>query len=108
MSTGPVLPKSNSLLLAGPGGEPGLDFASSHSAAEGPLDAWFRVARAADWSSLDDVRKTFPHADYVAPYTVFNVKANTYRLIVRIEYRQRTIRIKHVLTHADYDKDKWK
>jgi mRNA interferase HigB len=84
------------------------DFAARHADAEGPLDAWYRIARAADWKSLDEVRATFSHADYVAPYTVFNVKGNAYRLIVHIRYSQRTILIKHVLTHANYDKGRWK
>ena len=84
------------------------EFAAAHADAEGPLDAWYRVAKGADWDSIQDVRKTFPHADFVAPYTVFNIKGNTYRLVVLIRYPYRTIFIKHVLTHAEYDKDKWK
>lgn len=33
---------------------------------------------------------------------------NTYRLIVKIEYRSRIIVIKTVLTHVQYDKGLWK
>jgi mRNA interferase HigB len=54
------------------------------------------------------VRKTYAHADFVEPYTVFNIKGNTYRLITVISYRYQRIFIKYVLTHAEYDKDKWK
>jgi mRNA interferase HigB len=75
---------------------------------EGPVSEWYKVAKNAAWRSLIDVRKVYPHADFVDPYTVFNLKGNTYRLIVRIEYRWQMIFIKHLLTHAEYDKGAWK
>ncbi len=84
------------------------DFARAHADAELPLDAWYRVAKAAKWTSIEDVRQTFPHADFVSPTTVFNIKGNAYRLIVIINYQYQRIFIKHVLTHAQYDKDMWK
>jgi len=83
-------------------------FAAAHVDAEPALDTWYRVAHSADWASIDDVRKTFPHADFVDPYTVFNVKGNKYRLIVVIRYPYRTIFVKSVMTHAEYDKGKWR
>lgn len=48
------------------------------------------------------------HADSVDPYTVFNIKGNSYRLIVKIEYRWQIIFVKHLLTHEEYDKGGWK
>jgi mRNA interferase HigB len=36
------------------------------------------------------------------------MKGNSYRLIVEINYRSGRIFIRHVLTHAEYDKGKWK
>lgn len=84
------------------------NFAAKHADAEGPLDSWHRIAKAATWNSLDDVRKTYPHADFVSPYTVFNIKGNAYRLIVIVNYTYQRLYIKHVLTHAEYDKDTWK
>jgi len=41
-------------------------------------------------------------------YTVFNIAGNKFRLIVKIEYRYRAIYVKDVLTHAEYDKGRWK
>jgi len=84
------------------------DFAERHAGSEGALDAWYRVAKAASWASLDDVRATYPHADFVLPYTVFNIKGNTYRLVAIVKYQHQRIYIKHILTHAEYDKGKWK
>ena len=62
----------------------------------------------AEWRNLVDVRKTYGSADYVDPYTVSNIKGGSHRLIVKIEYRWQMIFIKHVLTHAEYDKGGWK
>ncbi len=77
-------------------------------ALEGPISEWCKIATAAEWKSLVDVRKVYPHADYVDPYTVFNIKGNTYRLIVKIEYRWQMIFVKHLLTHEKYEQGGWK
>jgi mRNA interferase HigB len=84
------------------------DAALRHSELEPALDAWFRIAKKALWQNLADVRKTFASADAVEKWTVFNIKGNKYRLITEINYRFRRVYIKHVLTHAQYDQEKWK
>lgn len=75
---------------------------------EAPLDVWFRIAQRASWQSLTDVRKTFANADAVNQWTVFNIKGNRYRLITEINYRFQRVYIRHVLTHAEYDREGWK
>jgi mRNA interferase HigB len=55
-----------------------------------------------------DVRLTYPQADYVDPCTIFNIKGNSYRLIVKLQYQSSLVFIKHVLAHAEYDKGGWK
>jgi len=62
----------------------------------------------AKWKNLIDVREFYPHADRVSKYTVFNIKGNDYRLIVEINYRKQTIYIRFILTHPEYDREKWK
>lgn len=61
---------------------------------EAPISEWYKVAKSATWGNLVDVRQVYPHADFVDPYTVFNIKGNTYRLIVKIEYRWQMIFVK--------------
>jgi len=75
---------------------------------EGPLNVWYKVARAADWRNFAEVRQTYASADYVDPFTVFNIRGNKYRLIVHIKYEWQTIFMKSVLTHEEYDKGEWK
>jgi mRNA interferase HigB len=82
--------------------------ATRHAEVTEPLDVWYRVARKGEWRSLSQVRQSFPSADAVGKYTVFNIKGNSYRLIVEINYRTSRIFVRHVLTHAEYDKGGWK
>jgi len=85
-----------------------LEFVAAHTDAEAALDTWYRVSRRATWQNLADVKETYPHADYVAPYTVFNIRGNNYRLIVEIFYDDQTLLVRHVLTHEEYDEGRWK
>ncbi len=55
-----------------------------------------------------EVRLTFPTADAVGRFTIFNIKGNAYRLITEINYRTGRIFLRHLLTHAEYDKGAWK
>ena len=89
------------------------EYAAHYPDAQDPLLLWLRAARAADWNDLLEVRKTYPHADAVRVasgniVTVFNVRGNRYRLIVAIKYEWAMVYVLRFLTHADYNKDKWK
>lgn len=76
--------------------------------AETPLRVWHSVTRRVIWQNPAEMKRDFPSADLVGKCTVFNIKGNDYRLIVKIEYAKQTIYIKHVLSHKEYDKEKWK
>jgi mRNA interferase HigB len=84
------------------------DAAERHAELSGSLEAWYRLAKKAAWRSLAEVRQLFPSADAVGRFTVFNIKGNGYRLITEINYRYGRLYIRHVLTHAEYDKGAWK
>ena len=81
---------------------------ADHKDLEGPLDAWFRIAKKALWRNLADVRMTFSTGDATGKRTVFNIKGNHYRLITEINYVSGRIHVRHVLTHAEYDRGGWK
>lgn len=83
-------------------------FWSQHPAAEGPLRAWLKEAKKAEWGKFADVRETYGSADQVAEFVVFNVGGNKYRLIATIVYSKYQVLVRHVLTHAEYDRGKWK
>jgi mRNA interferase HigB len=83
-------------------------FGESHDDAMEPLLRWHRIAKAADWSNPSDVRVDFGHADFVDEFTVFNIGGGKYRLIAEILYRYHIVYVRHVLTHHEYSKGKWK
>ena len=84
------------------------EFALKHPQSETSLDSWHRVAKQAQWRNFAEVKKSYPSADLVGEYIVFNIKGNDYRLIVGMNFCKQVIFIKHILTHSDYDKNKWK
>ena len=84
------------------------DFITEHPDAGSPLNSWYKIVEKANFENFNDVRKVFPSADQVKNFVVFNIGGNKYRLIVFIGYTQKMVFIRHVLTHSEYDKDKWK
>ncbi len=84
------------------------DFYRGHPLAKLPLEAWWKIAKLAKWTNLVEVQRTFKTAEAVGRFTVFNVGDNKYRLIVDIKYGWGRVYVRHVLTHAEYDKGKWK
>lgn len=88
-------------------------FARRHADAAGWIGGWRVVVAAATWQNLQQVPQGFPSADGVKMnsgiiVTVFNVKGNLYRLLTTITYARQEIFIHDLLTHAEYDKNKWK
>jgi mRNA-degrading endonuclease HigB of HigAB toxin-antitoxin module len=51
---------------------------------EKDLYAWVRVAEAAHWRNLAELRSTFPSADYVNRMVIFGLPRNRYRLITKM------------------------
>ena len=85
-----------------------LEAASLHGDIGESLDAWYRLAKKAEWKNLMEVRRVFPTADAVGKFAVFNIKGNAYRLITEINYQTGRIFLRYVLTHAEYSKGGWK
>jgi mRNA interferase HigB len=82
-----------------------LKGSKDQKAVKSALDAWFHEAIQADWENPADVLKAYANASIVgADRVVFNIKGNSYRLVVAVNYRHRIVFIKWLGTHADYDK----
>lgn len=76
--------------------------------AEIPLRRWYTEMKNLHFQNFAEVRHHYPSADLVGRLTVFNIKGNHYRLVVRIEYIYDKVFIRKFMTHADYDKEDWK
>ena len=78
-----------------------------HQAEEVLRDFYGKLAKA-ESNNLAELKMTFPSVDLVGNCYVFNVGGNKYRVIARIHFNRRMVFIRFVLTHSEYDKEKWK
>lgn len=73
--------------------------------AKGPLEAWYYEAKHAAWASPADVKDQYGSASILKDNrVVFNIAGNKYRLVVRINYDSKTVFVRFVGTHREYDK----
>lgn len=81
-------------------------FWSVHNQAEAPLTAWYVAVSRADWRSPADVKAMFgTSVDFLGDNrVVFDIAGNKYRLVVHVAYPFRTVLVKFVGTHAEYDR----
>jgi mRNA interferase HigB len=57
------------------------------------------------WKHPNDIKSEYPSASILADNrVVFNIKGNSYRLIVKINYSHQMVWIRFVGTHTEYDK----
>ena len=101
-----------------------IEFAQKHPNARSALDRWYNLMRQETFNSFVDLRKDFPlyrsgksaeERRFNSPvqdkiWTVFNIGGNNFRLIASIQYNpeDRRVTINKILTHAEYDKGRWK
>ena len=72
------------------------------------LEAWYQIAKRTDWQNFAELRATFNSVDRVGRFIVFNIGGRKYRLIAAVHFNRGKLFIRHVLSHAEYDEEKWK
>lgn len=69
------------------------------------LDAWFHEVEAASWKNPAEVKAAYANASIVGnDRVVFNIKGNSFRLVVAVDYIRQVVFIKWVGSHPDYDR----
>jgi len=82
-----------------------VEFWEVHPDAEQPLRAWYTETKKASWNSPAEIKEIYRSVSILSNNrVVFNIKGNTYRLIVVVEYSQGKMFIRFVGTHAEYDR----
>ncbi len=80
-------------------------FWEKHRNCEQQLKTWYEEAVESIWVSPNDIKKNYPSASFLADNRiVFNIKGNTYRLIVKVNYKYKMVWIRFIGTHGEYDK----
>jgi mRNA interferase HigB len=85
-----------------------VEFARKHPDAGESLQTWRKLIESNDFQGFNDLRKTLNSVDIHDDRYVFDIRGNHYRIIAGISFAQQICYIKHVLTHAEYNKGKWK
>jgi len=81
------------------------EFWERHPDAQPALEAWYSDARRATWRSPSDIKDTYRNASIVGKNrVVFNIKGNSYRLVVAVQYEHGMVFVRFVGTHRDYDR----
>ena len=83
-------------------------FSLKHPESERALDEFYGKIKRCSPHNIAELRQTFPRADSVGDCIVFNVGGNKYRVIVHLDFDVQTMWIRFVLTHAEYDRERWK
>lgn len=82
-----------------------IEFWKKHADSEQQLKTWFHETSKATWENFNQIKSAYPSASLLADNrVVFNIKGNSYRLIVKINFNYQIIWIRFVGTHAEYDK----
>ena len=79
-------------------------FYTMHPGAKTALEEWYEKTENAEWENFSQVRDQFNSADLVGnKRIVFNIKGNDFRLVVLIQFTPKTVYIRFVGTHKEYD-----
>lgn len=79
-------------------------FVKKHPLAAFALNDWFEKAGKANWNNFNEMKFTFNSVDFIGKDRfVFNIGGNNYRLVAMIHFTIRTLYIRAILTHKEYD-----
>lgn len=80
------------------------EFWERHPDARPSLEAWYSDAKEASWKAPSDIKDTYRTASIVGKNrVVFNIKGNSYRLVVAVQYEHGIVFVRSVGAHRDYD-----
>ena len=82
-----------------------VTFWERHPETKEPLERWYRLAKAAQWTSTNDIQMSVPKAKVLNRERVrFEVAGGNYRLVVAFDFRRRIAFVKFIGTHAEFDR----
>lgn len=83
-------------------------YKKDHADIRGQLDAWRNDVERDTWETSQDIKRRYKSADFLSDNRViFNIKGNSYRLAVQVQYRHGMVLIQWIGTHAEYSKKKF-
>lgn len=84
-------------------------FQTRHPTSRAALNRWCQLVSGVLWHKPQDAQQLFGrHVNFIKQKVVFDVGGNKMRLIAKIDFKLNLILVTHVLTHNQYDKQKWR
>lgn len=81
------------------------DFWDEYPDSEQYIKTWYEIVSKSNWKNPNEVKRSFIHASILKDSRiVFNVKGNTFRIIVKFNFEKQWAFIRFVGTHYEYDK----
>jgi mRNA interferase HigB len=81
------------------------EFWDVHPDSELYLKTWYDTAMNTDWETPNDIKKSYANASILKnSRVVFNIKGNSYRLVVKFNFEQKLAFIRFIGTHSEYDR----
>ena len=82
-----------------------LEYYTQHTILKDDLLSWYDEVKHSEWNSPADIKARYASSSFLADNrVVFNIHGNACRLMVRVNYNSKTVFIKFIVTHAEYDK----
>ena len=81
-----------------------VDFAAFHPEATTALKVWRKCVESNRLAHFADLRALFRSVDRVGKFCVFDICGNKYRLIAAVHFDRQLLFVRHLFTHADYDR----
>jgi mRNA interferase HigB len=82
-----------------------VKFWSTHPESRVALERWYKLLRAAHWSSTDEIQTAAPKCKVLNRERVrFEVAGGNYRLVAAFDFRRQIAFVKFIGTHAEYDR----
>ena len=81
------------------------EFGEKHADAVDALNKWYHETKAANWKNFAEMKQTFNSVDAAGnDRYVFDIKGNKYRLVAMVFFDIRTMYIRFIGTHKEYDR----
>ncbi len=82
-----------------------VDFWNKHPETKVTQERWYRLVRAAQWTSTDEIQRAVPKSKVISGERVrFEIAGGNYRIVVAFDFRRQAAFMKFIGTHAEYDR----
>ena len=85
-----------------------VNFMSRHADSRKWIECWIAETEKIEWSCPQDIKKRYSTVSFLSDNrAIFNVKGNSYRLVCKIAYKTKIVKVDWIVTHAEYSRMKF-